>query len=286
MNIINPKVSVVIPCYNDKDYINETVQAVLDQTFQDFDIVIVDDGSNQETKNVLATIKNEKVTIINQENKGLSAARNTGFKVAKGVYVLAIDSDDTLDVSFLEKAVVILDKNEKIGAVSSHCTIFVGNHKIIDYHKPKGGGVSNFLFDNNSVSFALIRKSSWEIVGGYDEKMINGFEDWEFWIAMTKTGLEVYTIPEFLFHYRQKEISMSKDSKMNFRESNLNYIYKKHSDIYSKYFDDVIDVFSELAQRHKKNEIKYKKSLEFKTGRIVLFPLRWLKKTIKNKWSI
>ena len=280
MNIINPKVSVVIPCYNDKDYINETVQAVLDQTFQDFDIVIVDDGSNQETKNVLATIKNEKVTIINQENKGLSAARNTGFKVAKGVYVLAIDSDDTLDVSFLEKAVAILDKNEKIGAVSSHCTIFVGNHKIIDYHKPKGGSVSSFLFDNNSVSFALIRKSSWEIVGGYDEKMINGFEDWEFWIAMTKTGLEVYTIPEFLFHYRQKEISMSKDSKMNFRESNLNYIYKKHSDLYGNHFSQVVDFLTELAQRNKRNEIKYKNSLEFKIGNSILSPVRWLKKIV------
>ncbi len=280
MNIINPKVSVVIPCYNDKDYINETVKAVLDQTFQDFDIVIVDDGSNQETKNVLATIKNEKVTIINQENKGLSAARNTGFKVAKGVYVLAIDSDDTLDVSFLEKAVVILDKNEKIGAVSSHCTIFVGNHKIIDYHKPKGGSVSSFLFDNNSVSFALIRKSSWEIVGGYDEKMINGFEDWEFWIAMTKTGLEVYTIPEFLFHYRQKEISMSKESKMNFRESNLNYIYKKHSDLYGNHFSQVVDFLTELAQRNKRNEIKYKNSLEFKIGNSILSPVRWLKKIV------
>lgn len=282
MNIINPKVSVVIPCYNDKDYINETVQAVLDQTFQDFDIVIVDDGSNQETKNVLATIKNEKVTIINQENKGLSAARNTGFKVAKGVYVLAIDSDDTLDVSFLEKAVVILDKNEKIGAVSSHCTIFVGNHKIIDYHKPKGGGVSNFLFDNNSVSFALIRKASWEIVGGYDEKMINGFEDWEFWIAMTKTGFEVFMIPEFLFHYRQKDKSMSKDSKMNFRESNLNYIYKKHQDLYGSHFEQVVDFLTELAQRNKRNEIKYRNSLEFKIGKVVLFPFKGLKR-IFNK---
>ncbi len=117
-------------------------------------------------------------------------------------------------------------------------------------------------------------------MGGYDEKMINGFEDWEFWIAMTKTGLEVYTIPEFLFHYRQKEISMSKDSKMNFRESNLNYIYKKHSDLYGNHFSQVVDFLTELAQRNKRNEIKYKNSLEFKIGNSILSPVRWLKKIV------
>lgn len=277
---VNPKVSVVIPCYNDKEYIQETIDAVLGQTFQDFEVIIVDDGSNAETKKVLAEIKNEKTTIINQENKGLSAARNTGFSVSKANYILTIDSDDTLDPSFLEKAITVLEKDNTVAAVSSHCTIFVGNHKIIGYHKPKGGGVSNFLFDNNSVSFALIRKGVWQSVGGYDENMKNGFEDWEFWIAVTKKGFKVHTIPDFLFHYRQKNQSMSKESKMNFRESNLNYIYKKHSDLYGNHFAQVVDFLTELAQRNKRNEIKYKNSLEFKIGNSILLPVRWLKKIV------
>lgn len=277
---VNPKVSVVIPCYNDKEYIQETIDAVLGQTFQDFEVIIVDDGSNAETKKVLAEIKNEKTTIINQENKGLSAARNTGFSVSKANYILTIDSDDTLDPSFLEKAITVLEKDNTVAAVSSHCTIFVGNHKIIGYHKPKGGGVSNFLFDNNSVSFALIRKGVWQSVGGYDENMKNGFEDWEFWIAVTKKGFKVHTIAEFLFHYRQKNLSMSKESKMNFRESNLNYIYKKHSDLYGNHFAQVVDFLTELAQRNKRNEIKYKNSLEFKIGNSILSPVRWLKKIV------
>jgi GT2 family glycosyltransferase len=149
---------------------------------------------------------------------------------------------------------------------------------------PKGGGITNFLFDNNSVSFALIRKKCWEEIGGYDEQMKNGFEDWEFWIALTKRGWDIYVIPEFYFNYRQKESneSLDKISKMNFREANLNYIYKKHQDVYQHHFAETIDYWCNLAQRNKENELKYKKSLDFKIGRFWLFPFRFVRKLFKK----
>lgn len=272
------KVTIVIPCYNDKDFIEETLNSVLKQTFQDFQIIIVDDGSNKSTKEVLKKINHPNVSILEQENGGLSNARNNGFKKATGKYILSIDSDDTLDASFLEKAVLILDEKENVSAVSSYCNIFEGSYKIISKHLPKGGGLNNFLFDNNSTSFALIRKSSWELIGGYDENMKDGFEDWEFWISITKGGGYVHMIEEFLFNYRQKSISMSKESKKNHREMNLAYIYKKHKDIYANHFIDVVDFLSELAARNKRNEIKYKTSIDFKIGKIILFPFRALKR--------
>ncbi|WP_298764376.1 glycosyltransferase family 2 protein [uncultured Polaribacter sp.] len=275
-----PKVSVVIPCYNDKDYIEETLESVLKQTFKDFEIIIVDDGSNYETKEVLKKLNFKNVNILEQENRGLSNARNNGFKKAKGEYVLTIDSDDTFDKTFLEKAVFILDKEKKVSAISSYCNIFVEDYKIIKKHIPKGGNLNNFLFDNNSTSFALIRKSVWNNIGGYDEKMIYGFEDWEFWISLTKQGGEVYIIKEFLFNYRHKKRSMSKIAKTNYREKNLSYIYKKHKDIYKEHFEEAIDFIADLAIRHKRNEIKYKTSIDFKIGRIILFPIRFAKKII------
>ena len=233
MSSNHPKVSVVIPCCNDKDYIRETVQSVLDQTFQDFEIIIVDDGSNEATKEVLANIKNEKVEIITQRNQGSSRARNNGIKAASAPYILILDGDDTVDALFLEKAVAILDVNHTLGAVSSYCNLFIKNHQVVQKHLPKGGGIVDFLFDNNSVSFALIRKKCWEEIGGYDEQMKNGFEDWEFWISLTKRDWNIYVIPEFLFNYRQKKSneSLDKISKLYFREANLNYIYKKHQDV-------------------------------------------------------
>jgi glycosyltransferase involved in cell wall biosynthesis len=283
-----PKVSVVIPCFNDEIYIEETIQSVLNQTFQDLEIIIVDDGSNAATKNVLLNFKNKKTQILTQSNQGLSAARNNGIKISKSQYILIIDSDDTFDKSFLEKAVTILDNDKSIAAVSSYCSIFIKNHQTIYNHQPKGGGIDNFLFDNNSVSFALIRKESWEFIGGYDEKMKNGFEDWEFWIRITKAGWTIFTIPEFLFNYRQKENSMLKSTKENFRETNLNYIFIKHEDLYKVHFRESITFLTLLAQRNKRNEIKFKSSIDFRIGKLFLFPFRFLKKTInilskKNK---
>lgn len=283
MNLKSPKVTVVIPCYNDHKYIKETIDSVLNQTFKDIEVIIVDDGSNQATKKVLASIEHPKITVLTQENGGLSNARNSGFKKAKASYVLTIDSDDTFEPTFLQKAVAILDTQEDAVAVSSHCNIFEGNYSIIHKHTPKGGSIQNFLFDNNSTSFALIRKSIWEKVGGYDENMKKGFEDWEFWIAATKLGGKVVMIPEFLFNYRYKTISMSKDAKQNHREQNLAYIYKKHEDIYKNNFSGVVDYISELAIRHKRNELKYKNSLDFKIGRFLLLPLRTLKKLVFKK---
>ncbi|WP_125722363.1 glycosyltransferase family 2 protein [Flavobacterium ustbae] len=279
-----PIVSVVIPCFNDEDYIQETIQSVLCQTFQNFEIVIVDDGSNESTKQLLSTLINDRIKVITQNNKGPSSARNAGFAAAKGNYVLMIDADDTFEISFLQKAVKILNENSVIGAVSSYCNMFIENHEVIYHHYPKGGNLKDFLFDNNSVSFALIRKEAWQDIDGYDEEMTNGFEDWEFWIRMTKKQWDIYVIPELLFNYRKKtRNSVDLKSKLYYRESNLSYIYKKHQDLYRSHFSEVIDFWTDLAQRHKRNEIKYKKSLEYKIGMVILFPVRMIKRIFKIK---
>lgn len=282
MSLQIPKVSVVIPCYNDKDYIQETVQSVLNQTFQDFEIIIVDDGSNEATKKVLSSF-NDKIKIVTQHNQGSSSARNSGIKEAKANYILIIDGDDTVEKTFLEKAIEILDNNPTICAVSSYCNLFVNTNTITHRHMPKGGGVTNFLFDNNSVSFALIRKKCWETIGGYDEQMKNGFEDWEFWISMTKKGQKVHIIEEFLFNYRQKEQnSVDKKAKKYYRATNLNYIYKKHQDIFSERFSQTIDYLTEIANRNQKNEIKCRNSIDFKIGSLLLRPFRLIKNFFKG----
>lgn len=284
MNNKNPIISIVIPCYNDKDYIQETIQSLFDQTYQNFEIIIVDDGSDEATKQVLQILINDRTKVITQPNSGPSTARNRGFAVASGDYILTIDADDTVEETFLGKAVAILNENDAVGAVSSHCNVFIKNHEITAEHKPKGGTLNDFLFDNNSVSFALIRKQTWQDAGGYDEAMITGFEDWEFWINVTKKRWEVYIIPELLFNYRIKDKnSVNKNAKLYYRESNLNYIYKKHKDIYINYFPEVVDFLTNLAQRYKRNEIKYKTSLEYKIGTIILLPLRKINRLLKKK---
>lgn len=278
----SPKVSVVIPCYNDKNYIQETIQSIECQTFQNFEVIVIDDGSDDTTKQVLQTLINDRTKVITQTNRGPSAARNKGFDVASGDYILTIDADDIVEETFLEKAVAILNENTAVGAVSSYCNVFIKKYEITSEHTPGGGVLKDFLFDNNSVSFALIRKKTWQDTGGYDEAMLTGFEDWEFWISITKKGWKVDMIPEFLFNYRIKDKnSVDKNAKLHYRESNLNYIYKKHQDIYVSYFPEVVDFLTNLAQRHKRNEIKYKTSLEYRIGKIILFPLREITRFLK-----
>ncbi len=114
-----PKVSVIIPCYNHGKYIDEAVDSILNQTFKDFEIIIVNDGSTDElTNNKLKQYDKPKTFVINKENEGLSVARNTAIKRAVGEYILTLDADDTFEPSFLYRAVYVLDNKPEIGIVT------------------------------------------------------------------------------------------------------------------------------------------------------------------------
>ncbi len=109
-----PKVSIIIPCYNYGQYLDEAVQSVLAQTYQDFEIIIVNDGSTDElTNKLLATYNKPKTTVLSQTNKGLGAARNSGIKVSSGEYIVCLDADDSLHSDFLNKTIPILDADYK-----------------------------------------------------------------------------------------------------------------------------------------------------------------------------
>src|SRR5262249_6198083 len=114
-----PKVSVIIPCYNLGQYVDEAVQSVLDQTFQDFEIIIVNDGSTDPATNrLLSDYDRPQTRVITTDNRGLAAARNLAAAHATGEYICALDADDRLERPYLEKAVRILDDDAEIAFVS------------------------------------------------------------------------------------------------------------------------------------------------------------------------
>lgn len=226
---MQPLISAIVPCFNHGIYINSTLKAILEQTYKNIEIIIVDDGSDEETRNILREIKNSKIKIIYQENSKTSKARNIGFAHSSGKYILTIDADDLLENTFLERAKEILDKYPKIGAVSSWINCF--GHS--NYHwLPTGGGIEDFTEDINCSSCALIRREIWEANNGFDENMTIGYEDWEFWVNTTKKGWFIYMIPDFLIHYRIKYGSRAFDA-FNYRDEIVRYIWKKHKDIFS-----------------------------------------------------
>jgi len=272
-------VTVIIPCYNDGQYIMEALQSIYNQTLLPEKIIIVDDGSDAATKKILNAINHPLVQIIYQENKGVSAARNRAIALAQTDYIVNLDADDYFEPSFIEKAVAVLDNNNQVVAVSSYCRAFK-NDKTIEIIKPLGGKLKDFIVINNGRASSMFLKKSWEAVGGFDEKMHEGYEDWEFWIAILEHEGNMHIIKEALSHYRIKNTSRDQKALENHDFELRKYIYLKHKVIYETYLD--FYVFQLLIQNSLlRNSInKAKNSIEFNLGKFILKPFRFLKNKV------
>lgn len=196
-----PLVSVVIPCYNYGAYVEDAVRSCLRSTWQDLEILVIDDGSTDpETQRVLDGLNYPKTRVIHQENRGLPAARNRGIREAVGRYVLPLDADDTIHPTLIEKALLLLEANPGLGFASFWLRHF-GDEDWVWMPPPFNFGT---LLDDNIVTVAsLFPKAAWEEVGGYNEAMRQGYEDWDFWITLAKRGWIGRQIPEPLFNYRR-----------------------------------------------------------------------------------
>lgn len=275
-------VTVIIPCYNDGQFIMQALQSIYNQTLSPEKIIVVDDGSSVATKNILVGIEDPLLQIIFQENKGVSSARNHAISLAKTDFIVNLDGDDYFEPTFIEKAVELLNNNKELIAVSSYCYTFKDDN-IVELIKPLGGQLKDFIVINNCSANTIFRKKCWDAVGGFDEKMLDGYEDWEFWIAALKLGGVVHIIKEVLSHYRIKEISRDQNALKNHDFELRQYIYIKHKEVYEQYLDYY--VFQLLRQNSLlRNSIhKVKKSREYIIGKNILAPYRFLKNKIIKK---
>jgi glycosyltransferase involved in cell wall biosynthesis len=197
-----PFVSIVIPCYNHGQYVDEAVQSVLEQTLQDFEIIIVNDGSTDgETVGILSALEWPKTRVIHlPQNMGLPAARNIGIRESQGKYICCLDADDKLQATYLEKATAMMESNSGISFVGSWTQVF-GSESRVWYANQFDP--DQILYANQFNSLAVFRRTAWEGAGGFFEDMREGFEDWEFWVRLTGLGYRGYQIPEKLIHVRR-----------------------------------------------------------------------------------
>ncbi|MGB3638476.1 MAG: glycosyltransferase [Rivularia sp. (in: cyanobacteria)] len=200
-----PKVSVIIPAYNAMTYLPQTVESVLKQTFTDFEVIIVNDGSSDEIEQWVGTITDNRVRLISQKNQGTAAARNTGIADAKGEYIAFLDSDDLWEASNLEKQVHCLDNNPDVGLVYVWVKSIdaKGNDLGQIYGNDAEGYVWEQLLQKNVIwsgSAAMVRRVCFEKSGVFDQN-IKLTEDWEMWIRIAR-NYSFAVIKEPLVSYR------------------------------------------------------------------------------------
>lgn len=212
----SPCVSVVIPCYNHANYLQDAIRSCLAQTYPNLEILVVDDGSTDNTKAVVGQFP--QVQYIYQDNAGVGAARNRGWRQAQGEFVQFLDADDYLLPTKIQRCVDALRADPEIGVVYTDYEIrtedMCARHPIQHpaWVMPEGE-VLKRLIDQNTAFFvpacAVIRRELIERVNGFNETL-HGTEDWYMWISLAAHGARFRYVPEMLVWYRQTLNGLSK----------------------------------------------------------------------------
>jgi glycosyltransferase involved in cell wall biosynthesis len=260
-----PKVSVVIPCFNQAQFIGEAIASVQAQTCRDFEIIIVNDGStDSESAAILDSYSSPAIKVIHTPNRGVACARNHGIGQATGLYVLPLDADDKIADSYMEKAVAVLDSNPYVGIVYCQAEFFgekTGLWELPEYSFPE------ILLWNMIFCSGFYRRSDWERAGGYNPNMKYGLADYDFWLSLVGLGREVYQIPERLFMYRQRSGSMNKSITGDEMVYLYTQLYKNHAELYSENISIVFRHIVDLRERVKHLEDRLSE-LAFAVGQL------------------
>ena len=196
-------VSIIIPCYNQEKYITDAIMSAENQTYKDIEIVFIDDCSKDGSLEVANELKKKYTNIVvlkNETNLGVVDSRNKAIDVAKGFYILPLDGDDTIEPTYIEKAVKVFDENPDVGFVYCKARKFGAVNE--DWNLPKFNKES-FIFGNCIVNSSLFRKSDFIKLGKYKSYMYSWTEDYDLWMSFVEAGLLPYRIDKILYNHRE-----------------------------------------------------------------------------------
>ncbi len=209
----SPTVSVIIPAYDAARWLREAIVSVLNQNFQDFEIVVVDDGSTDDTRQIVESFTDSRLRYIYQPNRGLSAARNTGIRAALGRYIALLDADDVFKPDKLAKQVAILEGEPNIGLVLCGYELIDESGRVLREEKPylrvPEVDLRTVLFWNPLLPSTLLIRRVWlDRVGMFDESL-RRYEDWDFAVRIAFAGCQMRWVRETLLGYRRHQANMS-----------------------------------------------------------------------------
>ncbi len=262
MITVKPKVSIVMASYNHELYVKEAILSVLNQTLQDFEIIITDDGSSDDTVKMIKEINDKKIILtIFLENQGACSALNNSIKQARGKYIAVMNSDDVWVHNKLEKQVNFLENNNEIDAVFSFAKFFNENlNEFVDNEKPYFSDIfkqhnrtsekwlENFFFAGNCLCHPsiLIKAECYDITGLYDNRF-RQLPDFDMWVKFIKK-FNLHIIEEELVKFRiiggyRNASSPSLPNQIRGRNE-LHIIYKN-------FFNNIsINLFKKIFKKH------------------------------------
>jgi len=253
-----PLVSIIVPCYNQGQYLTEALESVEVQTYSNWECVIVDDGSTDNSKEVALTYCNrdKRFKYIYQENQGPSVARNNAIQNSQGEYILPLDGDDKIHKDYISSAVNILEEQVNVKIVYCKVELFgaeSGEWKLLDFN------MDFFMLYNNIICTAMFRRKDFDQTLGYNENMKEGLEDWDFWLSLLENGGTAYRIPQVLFYYRIKEHSRNTNTmEKDIQEKLYVTVVRNHPLLYRKQYESLFE-----TNRSLRREIRYYKESRF-----------------------
>ena len=276
------KVSIIVPCYKQAEFLSETLDSVLAQFYSNWECIIVNDGSPDNTEEIAKSYlnKDSRIKYLSKKNEGIAIARNTGISHSNGEYILPLDADDLIAPQYLEKAIerftlfpetkLVYCKAWKFGVVNEPWDL-----EEFDYDR--------FIWSNCIFCSAIFRRADFDKTDGYNPNMISGLEDWDFWLSFINRNDIVYRIDEVLFHYRIKDISRSTELSMHHNDSMLLQVCRNHPNIYNPYKEHIVLYKKRILELEEINQT-LKKSLNsraYRLGKALFKPLYSLQKVFK-----
>ncbi len=281
---ITPLISIIVPCYNQAEYLPEALKSVLDQTYQNWECIIVNDGSPDNTEEAALqwVNKDNRIKYFYKENSGVCDTRNYGVAQAVGKYILPLDGDDKIGPDYLKESIETFEKYPEVKLIYSDTILFgERNEKIIN----KEFVFENMITENQIFNSAIFHRAHFIEVGGYNPNMVNGIEDWDFYLSLLKPTDKVIKLNAFHYLYRIKSVSRSAaiNTHKEKNDAMLLQMFRNHVPLFLEYFNPIRD---RIEAEHYKQEAKaYKNSSEYKIGRLLYAPFMFIKKVFRKLFS-
>ncbi|MDE5073206.1 MAG: glycosyltransferase, partial [Trichodesmium sp. St5_bin8] len=286
-------VSVIVLCYNQAQYLTEAVESIVKQTYQNWECLIINDGSLDQTYQVAINLAKKypekNVRLIEKENTGVPDSRNVGIDSSSGKFILFVDADDKIHPNFITETLAVLQTNPQVGFVYTDIQKFGFEEKIESYGN---FNVKRFLSENQAPVTSLFRREIYEQVGGFKKVMNEGWEDWEFWISAYQKDWLGYRLEKPYLYYRQHPIG-SRQQKLH--QNSVNLAVHKAIIIYlhSQLYNQQEVVWSEqILSKYKSSLITELDRLKSKLSTMTNLPVQYPQisplSEVKNRpfWSV